>query len=67
MANEHTVGINAYEKLKTFTYLGSLLTNHKEIKAGNSCYYSVQTLLNSGILRIGKLKYIKNNIVSSAI
>ena len=47
--------------LKTFNYLGSLWTNqnsiHEEIKyrfkAGNSCYYSVQTL------RISKLKYIK--------
>ena len=53
MANDHiTVGNNSYEKLKTFKYFG-LLTNqnsiHKEIrcgiKAGNSCYYSVQTLL----------------------
>jgi len=41
-----------YEKVKTFKYLGSLLTNQNSIqeeierrlKAGNSCYYSVQTL-----------------------
>ena len=38
--------------MKTFKYLGSLLTNQNSIqeeikcrlKAGNSCYYSVQTL-----------------------
>ena len=56
MVNKHmTVGNNSHEKVKTFTYLGSLPTNqnsiHKEIKcrlkAGNSCYYSVQTLLSS--------------------
>ena len=51
--NEYSrIGGNSYEKVKTFKYLGSLLTNqnfiHEEIKcrlkAGNSCYYSVQTL-----------------------
>ena len=49
---------NSYEKLKTFKYLGSLLTNQNSIqdeikcqlKAGNSCYYSVQTLLSSRLL-----------------
>ena len=43
---------NSYEKVKTFKFLGSLLTNQNSIqeeikcriKAGNSCYYSVQTL-----------------------
>ena len=59
MSNEHiTVGSNCYEKVKTFKYLGSLLINqnyiHEEIKcrltAGNSCYYSVQTLLSSRLL-----------------
>ena len=53
-----TVGSNYYEKVKTFKYLGSLLMNqnyiHEEIKfrltAGNSCYYSVQTLLSSRLL-----------------
>ena len=38
MANEHiTVGSNSHEKLKTFKYLDSLLTNqnsiHEEIKS----------------------------------
>ena len=56
MADEHImVGSNLYEKVKNFKYLGSLLTNqnfiHKEIKcrlkAGISCYYSVQTFLTS--------------------
>ena len=28
MANEHAVGCNPYEKMKTFKYLGSLLKNH---------------------------------------
>ena len=45
----------SYEKVKTFKYLGSLSTNQNSIqeeikcrlKAGNSCYYSVQTLLSS--------------------
>ena len=50
MANEHiAVGNSLYERVKTFKYLGSFLTNqnsiHEEIKcrykAGNSCYYSV--------------------------
>jgi hypothetical protein len=59
MLNEHiTVGSNSYEKVKTFKYIGSLLTYrnsiHKEIKwilkAGTSCYYSVQTLLPSQLL-----------------
>ena len=67
IANEHIrIGSNSYEKVKTCKYLGSLVTNsiQKEIKcrlkAGNSCYYSVQTLLSSCLpLRIRKLKYIK--------
>ena len=49
---------NSYEKVKTFKYIGSLLTNQNSIqeeikcrlKAGNSCYYSVQTLLSSRLL-----------------
>ena len=53
-----TVGSNSYEKMKTFKYLGSLLANHNSIqqeikcrlKAGNSCYYSVQTLLSSRLI-----------------
>ena len=43
------------KKVETFKYLGSLLTNQNSIpeeikcrlKAGNSCYYSVKTLLSS--------------------
>ena len=54
IANEHIkIVSNSYEKGKTFKYLRSLLTNQNSIqeeikcrlKAGNSCYYSVQTLL----------------------
>ena len=54
IANEDVrIGINPYETLKNFKYLGSLMTNQNSIqeeikcrlKAGNSCYYSVQTLL----------------------
>ena len=53
MANEHlTLCSNAYEKMKNFKYLGSLLKNqnsiHEEMKCrlkpGNSCYYSFKTL-----------------------
>ena len=53
IANAHiNISINSYEKVKTFTFLGSLLTNQNSIqeeikcrlKAGNSCYYSVQKL-----------------------
>jgi hypothetical protein len=52
IVNEHIkIGKNSKEKVKTFKYLGSLLTNQNSIqedikcrlKAGNSCYYSVQT------------------------
>ena len=55
-ANEHIrICSNSYEKVKTCKYLGSLLTNqisiHEQIKcrlkARNSCYYSVRTLLSS--------------------
>ena len=61
------IGSNSYEKVKTFNYLGSLLTNQNSIqeeiqcriKAGNS-YYSVQTLLSSRFRS-------KNNISSCAI
>ena len=43
------ISSNSYEKVKTFKYLGSLLTHQNYIreeikcglKAGNSCYYSV--------------------------
>ena len=56
IANAHiAVGSNLHEKVTTFKYLGFLLTNqnsiHEEIKnrvkAENSYYYSVQTLLSS--------------------
>ena len=48
VTNEHIkIGSNSYEKVKTYKYLGSLLTNDNSIeeeikcrlKAGNSCYY----------------------------
>ena len=70
MANEHI------DIVKTIKYLGSLMTNqnstHEEIKcglkAGNSCYYSVQTLLSSRLLSKNfKIKIYKNNIASCAI
>ena len=57
--NEHfKIVSNSYEKLKTFKYLGSSMINQNYIKeeikcrlkAGNSCYYSVQTLLSSRLL-----------------
>ena len=56
LANAHfKKGSNSYEKVKTFKYLSYLLTKQNSIqeemkrslKAGNSCYYSVQTLLSS--------------------
>ena len=59
IANAHIkIGSNSYEKVKTFKYLGSLVTYKNSIqeeikcrlKAGNSCYYSVQTLLSSTLL-----------------
>jgi hypothetical protein len=51
IANEHIkIDTNSYEKVKTFKYFGSLLTNQNSIqegirrrlKAENSCYYSVK-------------------------
>jgi hypothetical protein len=59
IANAHIkIGSNSYEKVETFKYLGSVLTNQNSIqeeikcrlKAGNSCYYSVQTFLSSRLL-----------------
>jgi hypothetical protein len=52
------IGSNSYERVKSFIYLGSLVTNKNSIwdeikciiKAGNSFYYSVQTLLSSRLL-----------------
>ena len=57
MANE-LITEESYEKVKTFKYLSSLLTNQNSIleeikcrlKAGNSRCYSVQTLLSSRLL-----------------
>ena len=69
-ANAHIkIGSNSYEKVKTFKYLGSLLINQNSIqvveikcrlKSGNSCYYSIQTLLFSRLISKNfKIKYIK--------
>ena len=52
------IGSNSYEKVKISKYLGSLVTNQNSIqdeikcrlKAGNFCYYSVQTLLSSQLV-----------------
>ena len=66
IANELVkIGNNLYEKVKTFNYLGSLLTNQNSIqdeincrlKAGSSCYYSVQTLLSFRLLSKNFSKY----------
>ena len=54
VAVEHIrIGSNFYEIVKAFKYLAFLVTNQNSvqeeikcrIKARNSCYYSVQTLL----------------------
>ena len=59
IANEHiNIGSNSYEEVKTFKYVYCLVTkqnsNQEEIKwglkSGDSCYYSVQTLLSSRLL-----------------
>jgi hypothetical protein len=72
IANEHIkIGSNSYEKVKTIKYFGSLLANqnsiHEEIKcrlkAGNSYYYSVQTLLAAWLL--SKNLKIKIYIIAS--
>ena len=57
------IGSNSYEKVKNLKYLGSLLSNQNTIqeeikcrlKAQNSVYYLVQTLMSSGLL----CKYLK--------
>ena len=49
------IGSNSYEKVKTFKYLSPSVTNQNSIQeeikcrltAGNSYYFSVQTLLSS--------------------
>ena len=66
------IGRNSYEKVKTFKYLGSLVTNQNYIqeetkcrpKPGNSCYYSVPTLLSSRLLSKNlKIKIYKTIIL----
>ena len=53
-ANEHIrICSNSYEKVKSFKYLDSLVTYQNliqeeikcRLKAGNSCYYSIQTFI----------------------
>ena len=72
IANEHMkIGSNSYEKVKTFKYLGSLFTNQNSIqeeikcrlKAGNLCYYLVQTFLSSRLLKNLKIKIYKTIIL----
>ena len=73
IANEHIkIYSNSHKKVKTFKYLGSLLTNQNFIqeeikcrqKTGNSCYYSVQTLLSSRLLSKNlKIKIYKTIIL----
>ena len=72
-ANEHIrIHSNSYEKEKSFIYLGSLVRNQNSIqdvlksrlKAGDSCYYSVQTLLSSRLLSKNlKIKIYKTIIL----
>ena len=74
IANAHIkMGSNSYEKVKMFKYFGSSFTNQNSIqeeikcilKAGNSCYYSVQTLLSSRLLSKNlKIKIYKTIILS---
>jgi hypothetical protein len=63
---------NSFDKVKSFKYLGSLVTNLNSIqeeikcrlKAGNSCYYSVQTLFFSQLLsKNSKIKIYKTIIL----
>ena len=73
MVNEHIRIIsNPYEKVITFKYLGSSMINQNfileeikcRLKAANSCYYSVQTLLSSRILSKNlKIKIYKTIIL----
>jgi hypothetical protein len=59
VTNKHIrIGSNSHEKETTFKYLGTLVTNQNSIqeeikcglKAGNSSYNSVQTILSSRLL-----------------
>jgi hypothetical protein len=73
IANAHTkIRNNSNEKVKIFKYLGSLFSNQNSIqeemkcrlKAGNSCYYSVQALLSSRLLSKNlKMKIYKTIIL----
>ena len=68
LANEHIKAFsNSNEKVKIFKYLSSLLTNQNSsqekikcrLRAGNSCYYSVQTILLSRLLSMNlKIKLL---------
>ena len=72
-ANDHIrIGSIPYEKVKSFKYLGSLVTNQNSIqeeikhrlKAGISCYYTFQTLLSSRLLSKNlKIKIYKTIIL----
>ena len=73
ITNEHIkIGSNSYENVKTFKCLGSSVAYQnyiqKEIrcrpKAGDSCYYSVQTVLTSRLLSQKlKIKVYKTRIL----
>ena len=71
IGNEHIKIVIPMKKVKTFKYLGSLGTNQNftqeeikcRLKAGKSCYYSVQTLLSSQLLYYNlKIKIYKTII-----
>jgi hypothetical protein len=72
ITNSH-IGIrnNSYEKVETFKYLGSLVTNQNSIqeeikcrlKSGNSFCYSVQTLLSYRLL----YKHLKMKLYETII
>ena len=71
IANEHvSIGSNSYEKVKTFKFLGTLLTNQNCIqeeikcrpKTRNSCYFLVPKLFSSRLLSNLKIKIYKTII-----